>query len=124
MSSAALPSIYAVAPSLQALAIATGPAFQQTVTEGDRTRSVPVFTTSDLQDTTAEEFERFEHALPGSLDTIAVIDASGTCLWTSDELEAHDGRHGSAEAWLTANLERALVQTLKGTTLEDRMDEG
>lgn len=85
---------------------------------------LPVTCMSDLEDDIREDCERFAQALPGASDSIAVIDASGNCLWTSDELQLDDSCPVRGAAWLKSDLERALARVFGTLSQDDLMDEG
>jgi len=82
-----LPSLYPIAPSLQALAILTDEPASHQLSEPEDARILPMITISDLDESVACELEECRQALADPNDSIVVFDASGTCLWTSHEFD-------------------------------------
>ncbi|KAK5123989.1 hypothetical protein LTR85_002186 [Meristemomyces frigidus] len=119
-----LPALYGVAPNLQALAVVTGMPEHPVGPTQELARVMPATTLSGLQEDTVDQLQHFARALPGPTDSIVVIDPSGTCVWTSDELEVDDSCPVRGAAWLRSDLERALVRVLNAFAQPELMDEG
>lgn len=100
-----LPILYSIAPKLQALAITAGYLAPNAASDQVLSRLLPLTTTAGLEGRVAEEFEDFRREL-GVADCVALISASGVCIWTSRECGgAQDLQRGLSEA-LRAEMER------------------
>ena len=81
-----LPSLYDVSPSLQALAVTDGYVDPNAISNHVLQRRLPLTPTAGLEVDIAEDFEAFKRDVaPG--DCIAVINGSGTCVWTTGEAQ-------------------------------------
>lgn len=94
-----LPTLYQHRPNLQALALTAGYLPPNATPDRTLSRLLPLTTTAGLEASVAEAFERFRRAL-GPGECIAVVDAAGTCTWTSREVSS------------VIDMERGLVGTV------------
>ena len=112
-----LPVLYNVAPALQALALLTGSSIEPAGPGRDLARVIPITSLSGVQERTVADFQDFVEALDGDSDVVVMIDADGSCIWTSDGLQSGDG-------YLTIELEQALLRIVGHPPRDDLMDEG
>ena len=121
MSSRCLPSLYHVAPSLQALAISTASLGMQGPGSPADARALPVKAICDLDEHIASDLDSFRLMLLDPRDALVVFDASGTCLWSSDELGANPASGQDLVA--SADVVDALLRVLEALSRnDDRMD--
>ena len=74
-------------------------------------RILPLVTTACVEVTVVEEFAQFRQEAGGPEGCIAVIDAQGTCVWTSSEaLGSNDGLQ---------SMQSALVDVLTTSSTAD-----
>ena len=103
-----LPSLYKVSPSLQALAVTTGYVNPNSISDRNLLRAVPFVTTAGLEVTVMEEFEEFRRELGVPESCIAIIDASGRCVWsTATAFAAVQDDYGDI-----TGLHKALIRVL------------
>ena len=119
-----LPVLYKVAPALQALAMSTRASEEPVRLGHDLARVMPVTSLTGLQEKTVDDFQCFAEALSGDSDVVVMIDAGGTCLWTSDDLQSGEGYLDRDAECLKSELEQALLGALGHRPQEDLMDEG
>lgn len=104
MCSQILPSLYQVSPTLQALAITAGYVSPNSASDQSLLRILPLVTTACVEVTVVEEFAQFRREIGGPEGCIAVLNAYGTCVWSSSEAM------GSEDDLQT--LQRALTDVL------------
>lgn len=114
-----LPSLYKSTPSLQALAVLVGNQASSLVFADEQSRTLPRVGIDELQTIVADAFEVFRMSLPDPQNILALIDPSGTCLWTSIETECRHPSDPEIEVEvLASSLGRALGDNPHG----DEMD--
>ena len=119
--SQALPSLYSIDPSLQALTITSSP--DADMEDKSFEQAVPIFAFHNLEEQIADDIRTFVKRLPDSEDVVVVVDANGVCRWSSNELEV-DPCPVRGAAWLKWDLERALLRVLTGNSTDMLMDQG
>jgi hypothetical protein len=78
-----LPSLYDIAPNLQALAIADDLLDAITIPGQSLLRKLPLVTTAGMEVSIVEEFRAFHQDICNNKDCIVAIDPRGVCVWHS-----------------------------------------
>lgn len=125
--SQSLPPLYSLAPSLQAFAILTGTGTVQIYSMAMPMvlRLLPVVALADLDEQVAADINDFRRALPRPDDTILVIEASGSCVWTSAEMDLDTTAARTDAVNLCSTLANALGHRHTNESNDDvEMDKG
>jgi len=113
-----MPVLYTTTPALQALAVMP-PGQADTTYWQSLQRIVPIVTPDDVNEETAYDLSTFMASLNPSSDVITLLDPSGRCTWTSDELD-HTG--SDLAIGLRSSLQQALPR--EAVTTDEAMDIG
>lgn len=106
-----LPSLHAICPNLQVLAVTSGYSDPNATPNSDLLRLIPLTTTAGLESVVAEEFAAFRAEL-GSADCVAAVSAGGVCFWSSREAKS------------LQDLEQGLTSALTNHWAGDSCDDG
>ncbi|TKA75221.1 hypothetical protein B0A55_05894 [Friedmanniomyces simplex] len=117
-----LPRLYGYAADLQALAIVTSrtgvgaaSATATTPAQPNLDRVLPRITLSDLREDIAADLADFHETLGGPEDAIVLLESTGQCLWSSDQLDLSQTTSRDDTATTTAAavlLQEALSEVL------------
>lgn len=85
-------------------------------------RTVPIFTTADLDEEAADEVRTFVDDVTSTPDLIVLFDASGRSIWSSEDLPLQLQTEWDSVTALRTHLSRALQSLLPREREREAMD--